>query len=84
MVDLQFHRLEHVFFALYVGVQCAQLDLMVTMDCVLLVLHVLDDLFEYKLAGLLFLDTFFQLSVSVTEKFDLAFELLGEDSIGTG
>ena len=83
MVDLQLHRLEHVFFALDVSVQCAQLDLVVTMNCVLLVLHVLNDLLEYKLARLLFLDSFFQLRVSVTEKFDLALELLGEDCVGT-
>jgi hypothetical protein len=67
MIHLEFHRLQHVFFALDVGVQCAKFYLVVPMDCVLLVLHVLDDLLEHKLARLLLLDAFFQLRVSVTE-----------------
>ena len=67
MIHFELHRLQHVFFAFDVGVQCAQLYLVVPMDCVLLVLHILDDLLEHKLTRLLLLDAFFELRVSVTE-----------------
>ena len=47
MVDLEFHCLEHVLFAVDVGLERALFYLVVAIHWVLLILHVLDDLLQH-------------------------------------